>query len=258
MSARIGRALVFQRIPTLLILVATLWSSQSFAQIAILKGDTTPLYEKPSLQSKLIGVLAAGDTVRILQTRSGWVYLSARQQQKGWMRTGAKAASYFLFPSKNSATENSKTIVSRVAPYDGGIVLGLGTFGGDFVYAGRFYYRNLPRWELEGSFEYVAGQIASIYLMHANARYVRPVKRRFEGYLTAGAGVINTVPIQSAGGKTISNMALNYGLGVQRRLNHNNWLRADLRQFTAIRKQGTLNFLEFTVGIAIGMRWAKL
>lgn len=243
-----------ERIPQISLLVAIFWSSISLAQIAILKDKAAPLYEQPSIQSRMIAVLATGDTVRILQTRSGWVQLNA-SKQKGWMRIGAKAASHFSFLSKKSSSENFK---AESSPYDGGVVLGLGTLGGDFAYIGRFYYRNLPRWEIEGSFEYVAGQIASIYLMHANARYVRPVARRFEGYATAGVGVINTVPIQSAGGKTISNMALNYGFGVQRRLNHSNWLRADLRQFTAVRKQGTLNFLEFTVGLAIGVRWGKL
>lgn len=245
---------MFQRIPQISFLVAIFWSSVSLAQIALLQSKTSPLYETPSIQSKMIAVLAAGDTVRILQTRSGWVQLQTRKL-KGWLRTGAKAGSHFTLLSSKNSQENFK---AGASPYDGGVVLGLGTLGGDFAYIGRFYYRNLPRWELEGSFEYVAGQIASIYLMHANTRYVRPVARRFEGYATAGVGVINTVPIQSAGGKTISNMALNYGLGVQRRLNNKNWLRADLRQFTAIRTQGTLNFLEFTVGIAIGVRWAKL
>ncbi|MEK7728878.1 MAG: SH3 domain-containing protein [candidate division KSB1 bacterium] len=245
---------MLERTATLFFLAAMLWSSPGFAQIAVLKDEAAPLYEKPSLQSKLIGVLAAGDTVRILQTRSGWVQLNARKQQ-GWMRAGAKAAAHF---SPLPKIRSAKNFPPTTAPYDGGVVLGLGTLGGDFAYIGRFYYRNLPRWELEGSFEYVAGQIASIYLMHVNPRYVRPIKSRFDGYLTAGVGVINTVPIQSAGGKTISNMALNYGLGVQRRLNNKNWLRADLRQFTAIRQQGSLNFLEFTVGLGIGMRWAKL
>jgi hypothetical protein len=71
-------------------------------------------------------------------------------------------------------------------------------------------------------------------------------------------GVINTVPIQSAGGKSVSNMAVNYGLGVARHLKNSNWLRADVRQFSALRKQGTVNFIEFTVGLDIGIRWSKL
>lgn len=242
-----------RRIATCLFFSALCWGAAASAQIAIIKDKTVPLFELPSLQSKLLGVLSAGDTVRILQTRSGWVQLTTRKPLKGWMRTGAKASSHFLPLAKKSRAE-----ITGNAPYDGGLVFGLGTLGGDFAYIGRFYYRNLPRWELEGSFEYVAGQIASIYLMHVNTRHVRPLKNRFDGYATLGVGVINTVPIQSAGGKTISNMALNYGLGVQRRLNHSNRLRADVRQFTAIRQQGTLNFLEFTVGLALGVNWGRL
>jgi hypothetical protein len=143
-------------------------------------------------------------------------------------------------------------------PVDGGLSLGLGVFGGDFSYIGRFFYRNLKALYLEGTFQYVAGQIASQYLMHANARYVRPIRLRFNGYATAGVGVINTVPIQSAGAKPVSNMAFNYGVGVARQLKSNNWLRADLRQFSVLRQQGTVNFIEFTVGLDIGIRWSKL
>ena len=143
-------------------------------------------------------------------------------------------------------------------PVDGGLSLSHGTFGGDFSYVGRFFYRNLRWVYLEGTFQYVAGSIASQYLMHANARYMRPLRGRFDGYATAGVGVINTVPIQSAGGKSVSNMAVNYGVGVARKLKNNNWLRADLRQFSALRTQGTVNFIEFTVGLDIGIRWSKL
>lgn len=242
------------------------------AQFAVLKEEATPLYEKPSAQSKLVAVLAAGDTVRILKKQNGWAQLRFHKKQKGWMqlrRPTADSLSAFVRAGENSQNPaaNRFAAAEREAafsappkrpPLDGGLSLNLGVFGGDFSYVGRFFYRSLKTAYLEGTFQYVAGQIASQYLMHANARFVRPLGRRFNGYATAGVGVINTVPIQSAGGKSVSTMAFNYGFGAARLLKNNNWLRADLRQFSALRQQGVVNFVEFTVGLDIGIRWSKL
>jgi hypothetical protein len=116
----------------------------------------------------------------------------------------------------------------------------------------------LPSIYVEGTFQYVAGEIASFYLMHGNAKYVRPIASRLDGTLTAGIGVINTVPVRSAGNKSVSNMAFNYGFGVQRHLKNNNWLRLDLRQYAALRQQGLATFFEFAAGVAIGINWSKL
>jgi len=262
---------------TLLCLMMWLAAAPGQAQVAILKDATTPLYAEPSLHSKLIAVLAAGDTVRILQQRKGWAQLRLRNKQKGWMlvrvrktSSGTSAASarggeiqdlsenQLAVSGRNAGFSPAAIRTSKPPPVDGGISLSLGFFGGDFSYVGRFFYRSLRTVYLEGTFQYVAGQIASQYLMHANARFVKPLRPRFNGYATAGIGVINTVPIQSAGGKSVSNLAFNYGLGVARQLKSNNWLHAELRQFSALRKQGTANFVEFTVGLDIGIRWSKL
>src|SRR5262245_17781614 len=209
------------------------------AQIAVLKEDATLLYEKPSTQSRLLAVLSAGDTVRVLKKQDGWAQLSFRAKQTGWIqmrnRRGQAGSNGTnedaqdltlnqLAASDRNAGFSTKTAMARKQPpIDGGLSLGLGVFGGDFSYIGRFFYRNLRTLYLEGTFQYVAGQIASQYLMHANARHVRPIGPRFTGYATAGVGVINTVPIQSAGARSVSNMAFNYGVGVARQLKSNNW-----------------------------------
>ncbi len=249
--------------------------SPARAQFAVLKDDATPLYEKPSLQSKLVTVLSAGDTVRIEKKQNGWARLRFRKKQRGWMQLRARTAQNGAAASAKVSGDTQKFSADQLAvsrrnagfatkpvtkppPVDGGLSLSLGVFGGNFSYVGRFFYRNLKALYFEGTFQYVAGSLASQYLMHANGRYVRPISLRFEGYATAGVGVINTAPIQSAGGKSVSNMAFNYGLGVARQLKNDNRLRADLRQFTALRKQGTVNFIEFTVGLDIGIRWSKL
>jgi hypothetical protein len=253
------------------VLILVVWLSllnvSALAQTAILKDAATPIAEQPSPKSRVIAVLAAGDSVRILKTEGAWMQVAFRGKKKGWMFVGVNNT---LAPkSKNETRVEEKKVEAQnpaagalpadVRPAtDGGVSFHLGTFSGQFTYVGKFYYRSIPSIYVEGTFQYVAGEIASFYLMHGNAKYIRPLSRRLDGTVTAGLGVINTVPIRSAGGKSISNMALNYGVGVQRHLKNNNWLRADLRQYAALRKQGTVTFLEFIVGVAIGIRWSKI
>lgn len=257
-----------------------IWSSVATAQRLVLKDAATPIAERPSSQSRVIAVLVKGDTVRILKITSPWAQVAFRGKQKGWMYVGRNTAAT---AAKSPATTSSATAtkpatvppVEEVKPLeqspttsppavlapnnDGGISFHLGSFSQQFTYVGKFYYRTLPRLYVEGTFQYVAGNVASNYLMYGNAKYVRPLSRRIDGTMTAGVGVINSVPVRAAGVKSVSNMAFNYGVGVQRYLKNGNWLRADIREYTVIRnKQGLANFFEFTVGIAIGIRWSKL
>jgi hypothetical protein len=238
----------------------------ALAQIAILKDAATPIAAQPSPTSKVVAVLAAGDTVRILKMSGAWVQVSFRDNKTGWMFVGSNGVSTAK-PATESAVKIKRVEEPRsaslpaVAPRsltDGGVSFHLGAFGGQFTYVGKFYYKTLPSIYVEGTFQYVAGEIASFYLMHGNAKYVRPIASRLDGTLTAGIGVINTVPVRSAGNKSVSNMAFNYGFGVQRHLKNNNWLRLDLRQYAALRQQGLATFFEFAAGVAIGINWSKL
>lgn len=250
------------------------------AQRIVLKDGTTPIAEQPSAKSRVIAVLVKGDTVRVLKTATPWVQVAFRGKQKGWMYVGrATTATAAKAPSLTSPETAAKPAnappVEEVKPLeqtatttspavsapnvDGGISFHLGSFSQQFTYVGKFYYRTLPRIYVEGTFQYVAGNVASNYLMYGNAKYVRPLSHRIDGTVTAGVGVINSVPVRAAGVKSVSNMAFNYGVGVQRYLKNSNWLRADIREYTVIRnRQGLANFFEFTVGIAIGVRWSKL
>jgi len=248
------------------------------AQRIVLKEAATPIAEQPSSQSRIIAVLTKGDTVRILKITSPWAQVAFRGKQKGWLYVGRSTAAtaakspattppeVATKPANAPPVEETKPVEQTshspvpLAPItDGGVSFHLGSFSQQFTYVGKFYYRTLPRLYVEGTFQYVAGDIASFYLMYGNAKYARPLGRRLEGTVTAGVGVINTVPVRAAGVKSVSNMAFNYGIGVQRYLKNSNWLRADIREYTAIRnKRGLANFFEFTVGIAIGIRWSKI
>lgn len=239
-------------------------SSVAYAQRIVLKEAATPIAERPASESRVIAVLTKGDTVRVLKINNPWMQVAFRGKQKGWMYVGRNAsATAAKSPAETAKTPEpapTMTPPPTFAPnHDGGISFHLGSFSRQFTYVGKFYYRTMPRLYVEGTFQYVAGNIASNYLMHGNAKYVRPLGRRLEGTVTAGVGVINSVPVRAAGVNSVSNMAFNYGIGVQRYLKNNNWLRIDMREYTVLRnKQGLANFFEFTAGIAIGINWSKI
>jgi len=277
---RFSLRLPSQYVAQLVLFTLLALSSVAAAQRVVLKDATTPIAERPTSQSRVIAVLTKGDTVRVLKINSPWVQVAFRGKQKGWMYVGRSASA----TAAKSPAAIAPEIAAKPAPTppveevnaleqtpptappaafvpntDGGISFHLGSFSRQFTYVGKFYYRTLPRLYVEGTFQYVAGNITSNYLMHGNAKYVRPLGRRLDGTATAGVGVINSVPVRAAGVNSVSNMAFNYGVGVQRYLKNNNWLRADIREYTVIRnKQGLANFFEFAVGIAIGISWSKI
>lgn len=243
-------------------------SSVVTAQRIILKEAATPIAERPAPESRVIAVLTKGDTIRVLKINNPWMQVAFRGKQKGWIYVGRSTSAAAKSPAATSPAEAAQTpeLAPPMTPpatfvpnHDGGISFHLGSFSRQFTYVGKFYYRTMPRLYVEGTFQYVAGNIASNYLMHGNAKYVRPLGRRLEGTATVGVGVINSVPVRAAGVNSVSNMAFNYGIGVQRYLKNNNWLRVDMREYTVLRnKQGLANFFEFIAGIAIGISWSKI
>lgn len=221
------------------------------AQTAVLKDRETPLYEMPSTTSRKLAILAAGDTVRVLQNRGLWIQLASRGERKGWIYLGKNS-------ELNRKPKRPATLWKPAPLPPGGISFHLGAFSSAFTYVGKISYRNLPKMDIETTLQYATSKVASFYLLYGNVRYIKPIRPRYDGWLTLGAGVINTVPLSAANNDARSNMVINYGLGVQRHLDANNWLRADLRQFTAFANQGLANFVEFTVGITIGVDWSKI
>jgi len=135
-----------------------------------------------------------------------------------------------------------------------GISFSLGALGESFAYSGRFMYRTLPKIFIEGSFQYVPGDVAASLLVHSNVLYDFSVAPRWDGWITGGVGVISTSPTKTVGAKSVSNMEVNYGIGVRRYLKHRTYLRGDLRQFSVITDNSTKNYIEFAFGIVIGVR----
>ena len=135
-----------------------------------------------------------------------------------------------------------------------GISFSLGALGENFAYSGRFMYRTLPKIFIEGAFQHVPGDVAASLLVHSNLLYDFSVAPRWDGWITGGVGVISTSPTKTVGAKSVSNMEVNYGIGVRRYLKHRTYLRGDLRQFSVMTDNGTKNYIEFAFGIVIGVR----
>jgi len=135
-----------------------------------------------------------------------------------------------------------------------GISFSLGALGENFAYSGRFMYRTLPKIFIEGSFQHVPGDVAASLLVHSNLLYDFSIAPRWDGWITGGVGVISTSPTKTVGAKSVSNMEVNYGIGVRRYLKQRTYLRGDLRQFSVMTDNGTKNYIEFAFGIVIGVR----
>lgn len=212
-------------------------------QRAVLKAEFTPVYETPSAESRQIAVLAAGDTVEILKIENGWVQLAFGQRQ-GWMN---------VRDQKPKQRRARASLPKRLGAKRGGISLHVGSFSKDFSYVGRFHYKSTPSIHMEGTFQYAAGKLASLYLMHLNFRRLYPLGGRVDGWVSIGAGVVTSVPIRSAGSKSVSNMAFNYGLGARRHMKNSNWFRVDVQRFSIFVDSGLQHFLSWTIGIEIGV-----
>lgn len=135
-----------------------------------------------------------------------------------------------------------------------GISFTLGALGENFAYSGRFLYRTLPKVYIEGAFQHVPGDVAASMLLHSNLLYNFSLAPRWDGWITGGVGVISTSPTKTVGAKSVSNMEVNYGIGARRYLKQRTYLRADLRQFSVLVDSGTKNYVEFALGLIIGVR----
>jgi len=159
-------------------------------------------------------------------------------------------------PASETQMQTAPTFVRPANDLTLGISFTLGAIGENFAYSGRFLYRSLPSLYLEGSFQHVPGDVAASLLLHSNALYTFSLSREagWEGWITGGLGVISTSPTKTVGAKSVSNMEINYGIGARRYLKHRTYLRADLRQFSVLLDNATKNYVEFAVGIIIGVR----
>ncbi len=136
-----------------------------------------------------------------------------------------------------------------------GYAFGMGMLETDFAYNWKFVFHQTPRLALEGSFKHALGQAANSYLLMANWTYLLQAKGRFLPYLTAGMGVINTVPERSIDTGGVSHMAVNYGAGVRKFFRNNITFLLGGSMYTVFVGKGVRNFKELTLGLMVGKFW---
>jgi hypothetical protein len=240
-------------------------------------GDTVKVIEQRGTWAKL----------QLAGKRSGWMQLSEatsaalfKKNRKAQSPTPAPQVRKLTEQSAPSSTASSELLEEELSsassmrnqpagepevqagagladietPLNLGISFSLGALGQSFAYSGRFMYRTMPKIFIEGAFQHVPGDVAASMLIHSNLLYDFALAPRWDGWITGGVGVISTSPTKTVGAKSVSNMEVNYGVGARRYLKHRTYLRGDLRQFSVITDNGTKNYIEFAVGIIIGIQ----
>ncbi|RMF69298.1 MAG: hypothetical protein D6743_02045 [Calditrichaeota bacterium] len=254
---------------------------EGFAQQAVIVMDGVKLYSLPMVEDSPVAVLARGDTVRVIGQRGGWVKVEFAEGQKGWMRLQVprKRAPHHSRSKRQNNGLAGNGVAKTKAPVgsarpdrirkkpkprpdlsDGsyrrfGYSFGMGFVESDFSYNWKFVFQSTRRLALEGSFKHVLGSAADSYFIMANWTYLLDEKKELLPYLTAGLGVINTVPDRSIDADAVSNMAINYGIGVRKHFKRNMSFTLTATQFTAFVGKGTKNFREFRFGFLVGKFW---
>ena len=258
---------------------------QGLAQRAVIAVDGAEIYSLPWADGSPLTMLSKGDTVNVIGKRGEWVKILFADGRKGWMqiqirkqqrRTNGKAktngqaipASKRL--GKNSSAKNGthKTngkvpdLVRKKLSVPGdevyrrfGYAFGMGFIATDYTYSWKFVFHSTPKLALEGSFKHVLGKAADSYFIMSNLSYMLKETGKTRPYVTAGMGVINTVPARSISSDTVSNMAINYGGGARKYLTEKLSLIFTVSQYSIFVGKNISNFREYTLGILVGKFW---
>ncbi len=286
MKSNVKTGLIF-----LVILIGLMGNfEQGLAQRAVVAVDGAEIYSLPWADGSPLTVLSKGDTVNVIGKRNEWVKILFADGRKGWMQiqirkqyprgSGKAKTNGYTTPAskragKNSSAKNGsqtngthKTNMrapdlvkkKRTVPGDEvyrrfGYSFGMGFIASDYTYSWKFVFHSTPKLALEGSFKHVLGKAADSYFIMSNLSYMLKDSGKTRPYVTAGMGVINTVPDRNISTETVSNMAINYGVGARKYLNEKVSLIFTASQFTIFVGKNISNFREYTLGILVGKFW---
>ncbi len=234
---------------------------QGLAQRAVIAVDGAEIYSLPWADGSPITVLSKGDTVNIIGKRGEWVKILFANGKKGWMQIQRRKQHP---PTNGTHKTNGKApdLVKKKRPIPGdevyrrfGYSFGMGFIATDYTYSWKFVFHSTPKLALEGSFKHVLGKAADSYFIMSNLSYMLKETGKTRPYVTAGMGVINTVPDRSIGSDTVSNMAINYGVGARKYLTEKLSLIFTASQFSIFVGKNISNFREYTLGILVGKFW---
>lgn len=247
-------------------------AGEGHAQRAIIARDGVRIYSLPLVEETPMTVLSRGDTVRVIGRRGDWVKLELADGVRGWMPivAGHKAREESHGRvSQNQPSTNGRhaTPEPDIAPSDRpraaseafyrrfGYTFGMGLLEFDFTYNWKFVFHFKPRVALVGAFKHALGGAADSYFITVNWAYLLEEEGVTVPYITGGMGIINTVPVRSLGLDSVSHMAINYGVGVRRRVSDNLSVLASLTQHSAFVGKGVRHAQEVTVGVLVGKFW---
>lgn len=265
-----------------------LCANHLFAQKAVIAMNEVQIYALPLEDSESVARLAKGHIVTIVGKRGDWVKVAFNDGQKGWMKLLAPQKlskqnqkstndshqnGVHKITAKNGQLRehgeiNSKEFVDKLreqpqSPGDSddhvyrrfGYAFGMGLIQSDYTYSWKFVFHSQPRLALEGSFKHVLGGAADSYFILANLSYLFRERKKFVPFATAGLGVINTAPVRSIDSQTVSNMAVNFGVGARKYMRKNLSLVLNTSLFTAFVGKGIRIYPEITVSLLIGKFW---
>ncbi len=277
---------------TLFIFLALLlWDVQpGFAQRAVISLNHVKIYSLPMVDANPVAILTKGENVRVIGKRGAWVKIETADGHKGWMQlqvpkktsSGKERRKPATTADIPKGTQNTYESASNTAdanrggssaadmrrkpkphppfgPRDYrrfGYSFGMGLLELDFTYNWKFIFHTTQRLALVGSFKHTLGDAADSYFILANLSYLlKEDNSRFMPFVTAGMGVINTVPKRSIGTDGVSNMTINYGIGARKYFRKNLSFLFNVTQYTAFVGKGINNFREFTMGLLVGKFW---
>ena len=136
-----------------------------------------------------------------------------------------------------------------------GYSFGAGLLESDFAYQWRFVFHTTDKFTMEGAFKHILGEAADSYMMTSNFSYFFGRTAKTLPYLTAGMGVITTVPERSIDLDSVSHMMLNYGIGVRQYLHRSISLTLGISQNTVFVETETKHFREVAFGLLVGRFW---
>jgi hypothetical protein len=263
--------------------------SQCQAQQAVISLPSVDIYALPNADEAPVAILSRGDKIRVIGQRGNWVKIAYGQTDRGWMLisidkpAGIKAGiprqeedvpEMTGHPTSESSpryasTKNPDRLVNDVPPEEAvvpqptpkfgqatagrfGYSFGTGLAESDFAYNWKFIFHTTPRLAMEGSVKHILGEAADSYLIMTNFSYLILARGHTLPYLTAGVGVINTVPERSVAYDGVSHMHLNYGAGVRKSIRESLSLTFSIAQFSVFVEDGVQHFREFTVGLLVG------
>ncbi len=246
---------------TSIAVVCSLFSPDAVSGQTVRIKRSIVVYTRPDADSPVLKVLSSGSKIKFLGSREGWDRIAWAAGKTGWINLKMPAAKVRRH-AVNSGGHNhgvdrtrlsgKKRPPSRVMRT--GTLFGMGVMNFDFSYVFRFFHGNWPRTWMEGSFQFVADKVVSVYIMDMSFRRMWVRTRLFDTWYSAGVGVMTSVPVKAADKRSISNLAFNIGIGGQKALDRKRAVRVDFKNFYALGNGGISSFWDVSVGLVFRIR----